>query len=103
MHKGKNTPEIKDGMAELIQKTVDAMDVNALKILLVSVQKNNLQLSIEYAVNYGGMEGIAAGISTASDTVTGEQLRRLVGNLLKWFAFIVYKENMFENEASAIA
>jgi len=67
MHKGKNTPEIKDGMAELIQKTVDAMDVNALKILLVSVQKNNLQLSIEYAVNYGGMEGIAAGRSFSLD------------------------------------
>ncbi|KDQ06500.1 hypothetical protein BOTBODRAFT_121416, partial [Botryobasidium botryosum FD-172 SS1] len=37
-------------MAELIQQTVDAMGVDALKLLLVSVQRNNLQLTIEYAV-----------------------------------------------------
>ncbi|KDQ09387.1 hypothetical protein BOTBODRAFT_642937 [Botryobasidium botryosum FD-172 SS1] len=42
--------KIQGKMAELIQLTVDAVDVDALKLLLVSVQKNNLELLIEYAV-----------------------------------------------------
>ncbi|KDQ09917.1 hypothetical protein BOTBODRAFT_116620, partial [Botryobasidium botryosum FD-172 SS1] len=42
--------KIQGKMAELIQHTVDAIDVDALKLLLVSVQRNNLQLTIEYAV-----------------------------------------------------
>ncbi|KDQ09946.1 hypothetical protein BOTBODRAFT_178675 [Botryobasidium botryosum FD-172 SS1] len=50
MHKEQNNTEIQEKMAELIQHTVDAMGVDALKLLLVSVQRNNLQLTIEYAV-----------------------------------------------------
>ncbi|KDQ09922.1 hypothetical protein BOTBODRAFT_116536, partial [Botryobasidium botryosum FD-172 SS1] len=42
--------KIQGKMAELIQQTMDAIDVDALKLLLVSVQRNNLQLTIEYAV-----------------------------------------------------
>ncbi|KDQ09381.1 hypothetical protein BOTBODRAFT_117217, partial [Botryobasidium botryosum FD-172 SS1] len=42
--------KIQGKMAELIQLTVDAVDVDALKLLLVSVQRNNLQLLIVYAV-----------------------------------------------------
>ncbi|KDQ11448.1 hypothetical protein BOTBODRAFT_114351, partial [Botryobasidium botryosum FD-172 SS1] len=49
MHKEQNK-EVQGKMAELIQQTMDAMDVDALKLLLVSVQRNNLQLTIEYAV-----------------------------------------------------
>ncbi|KDQ15321.1 hypothetical protein BOTBODRAFT_108895, partial [Botryobasidium botryosum FD-172 SS1] len=48
--KKQNKTEIERKMAELMQQTVDAMDVDALKLLLVSVQQNNLQLTIEYAV-----------------------------------------------------
>jgi len=35
---------------ELIQKTVDSLDNLALKMLLVSVQQNNLELCIRYAI-----------------------------------------------------
>ena len=35
---------------KLIQKTVDSLDNFALKMLLVSVQQNNLALCIQYAV-----------------------------------------------------
>ncbi|KAG6877284.1 hypothetical protein C0993_008878 [Termitomyces sp. T159_Od127] len=38
---------------ELIQKTAESLDNLALKMLLVSVQKNNLQLCIKYAVLNG--------------------------------------------------
>ncbi|KDQ09338.1 hypothetical protein BOTBODRAFT_88998, partial [Botryobasidium botryosum FD-172 SS1] len=42
--------EVQAMMAELIQKTVDTVDVDSLKLLLVSVQQNNLQLAVKYAV-----------------------------------------------------
>ncbi|KDQ13947.1 hypothetical protein BOTBODRAFT_110782 [Botryobasidium botryosum FD-172 SS1] len=48
--KKQNNTDIQGKMAELIQQTVDAIGVDALKLLLVSVQRNNLQLTIEYAV-----------------------------------------------------
>jgi len=98
MHKQKNTSEIQEKIAELIQKTKDAIDVDTLKLLLVSVQKNNLQLSIEYAVKYGGMEKIAAAIHATGNALTPAQLGRLINNLLEWFAFIVYAENNLEHE-----
>jgi len=36
---------------ELIQKTADSLDNLALKMLFVSVQQNNLELCIKYAIN----------------------------------------------------
>jgi hypothetical protein len=35
---------------ELIKKTADSLDDLALKILFVSVQQNNLELCLQYAV-----------------------------------------------------
>ena len=35
---------------ELIQKTADSLDNLALKMLFVSVQQNNLELCIKYAI-----------------------------------------------------
>jgi hypothetical protein len=35
---------------ELIKKTADSLDDLALKILFISVQQNNLELCIKYAV-----------------------------------------------------
>jgi len=35
---------------ELIQKTAESLDNLALKMLLVSVQQNNLELCIRYAI-----------------------------------------------------
>jgi len=89
MHKEQNNAEIQKKMAELIQKTVDSMDVDALKQLLVSVQKNNLQLCIEYAVKYGPMKEIAAEVSAAGAIVTTQQLKILIEGLLDWFGYIV--------------
>ena len=37
-------------VALLLEKTVECLDDFALKMLLVSVQQNNLELCIEYAV-----------------------------------------------------
>jgi len=37
---------------ELINKTADSLDDLALKILFVSIQQNNLELCIKYAVKY---------------------------------------------------
>ena len=36
---------------ELIKKTADSLDNLALKILFISVQQNNLELCIQYAVD----------------------------------------------------
>lgn len=39
-----------DQVKSLIEKTADALDDLALKMLFVSVQQNNLELCIKYAV-----------------------------------------------------
>ena len=39
-----------DQVKELTEKTADSLDNLALKILFVSIQKNNLELCIGYAV-----------------------------------------------------
>ena len=39
-----------DQVKELIEKTANSLDVLALKMLFVSVQKNNLELCIKYAI-----------------------------------------------------
>jgi hypothetical protein len=36
---------------ELLKQTAEALDGEALKLLCISVQRNNLNLCIEYAVN----------------------------------------------------
>jgi hypothetical protein len=38
---------------ELVAKTANSLDENALRLLLVSVQRNNLGLCIYYAVKEG--------------------------------------------------
>jgi|SRR6266478_6722384 len=43
-----------DQVKELTEKTADSLDDLALKMLFVSVQQNNLELCISYAVNYLG-------------------------------------------------
>ncbi|PPQ76603.1 hypothetical protein CVT26_012856 [Gymnopilus dilepis] len=48
MHKD-NSPH-QDQVQNLIKKTADSLDDLALKVLFVSVQQNNLELCIEYAV-----------------------------------------------------
>jgi hypothetical protein len=35
----------------LIEKTASSLDDTALKILFVSVQQNNIELSVRYAIN----------------------------------------------------
>jgi hypothetical protein len=39
-----------DQVKELIEKTAESLDNLALKMLFVSVQRNNLELCIKYAV-----------------------------------------------------
>ena len=39
-----------DQVKELIEKTANSLDVLALKMLFVSVQKNNLELCLKYAI-----------------------------------------------------
>jgi len=41
-----------DQVKTLIEKTADSLDDLALKMLLVSVQQNNLELCIRYAITY---------------------------------------------------
>jgi hypothetical protein len=40
-----------DQVKVLIEKTASSLDDTALKILFVSVQQNNIELSIQYAIN----------------------------------------------------
>jgi len=98
MHKGLGSPEIQKKMADLIQKTVESLNIDALKFLLVSVQKNNLQLTIEYAVKYGPIEGIAKEVSATGTTVTKKQLNSLIWGLLLWFSHIIDPKMTFEDD-----
>ena len=40
-----------DQVKVLIEKTASSLDDTALKILFVSVQQNNIDLSVQYAIN----------------------------------------------------
>jgi hypothetical protein len=49
-----HTPETgkhQDQVKVLIEKTASSLDDTALKLLFVSVQQNNIELSIQYAIN----------------------------------------------------
>ena len=46
----KNDSNHQDQLKELTEKTADSLDNVALKMLYVSVQQNNLELCIRYAV-----------------------------------------------------
>ncbi|PPQ73878.1 hypothetical protein CVT26_011741 [Gymnopilus dilepis] len=50
MHHDDSTHQ--DRVKNLIEKTTDSLDNLALKILLISVQQNNLELCIQYAVRF---------------------------------------------------
>ena len=49
LHKesGNHQEQVKD----LIEKTASSLDDTALKILFVSVQRNNIDLCVQYAIN----------------------------------------------------
>ena len=46
-----NTGNHQDQVKVLIEKTASSLDDTALKILFVSVQQNNIDLCVQYAIN----------------------------------------------------
>jgi len=67
-----------DQVKELIEKTADSLDDLALKMLFVSVQQNNLELCLKYAVKYS---------SRGYDNMN---MSELVDNCLRWFRHAYY-------------
>ena len=47
----KETGNHQDQVKDLIEKTVSSLDDTALKILFVSLQQNNIDLCVRYAIN----------------------------------------------------
>lgn len=45
-----NEGDAQKQVKDLMQKTADSLDDPSLKLLFVSIQKNNLELCIQYAV-----------------------------------------------------
>jgi len=88
MHKDHGAPEICQKMAELIQKTADSLDTDALKALLALVQQRNLELTIEYAVNYAPIQRITNELLASSVPITWEELTNLIDNLSMWFQYL---------------
>ncbi|KAF8810391.1 hypothetical protein BYT27DRAFT_7186615 [Phlegmacium glaucopus] len=66
---------------ELIKKTAESLDDLALKILFVSLQQNNLELCVQYAVVY------------ASDLEDLTDMMDLVKECLVWFRHSYVREN----------
>jgi len=64
---------------ELIKKTADSLDDLALKILFISLQKNNLELCLHYAVEY------------APDLGKPIDMMNFVQSCLLWFRHSYYK------------
>jgi hypothetical protein len=69
---------------ELIKKTADSLDNLALKILFISVQQNNLELCIQYAVDY------------APDLGKPTEMVEVVQNCLLWFRHSYYDSYDYE-------
>jgi len=69
---------------ELIKKTADSLDNLALKILFISVQQNNLELCIQYAVDY------------APDLGKPTHMEEVVKHCLLWFRHSYYNSYDYE-------
>jgi len=81
----KDSGNHQDQVKELIKKTAGSLDDVALKILFVSVQKNNLELCMEYAVNY------------AFEYSLRDSMEELVIKCLEWFNHIYISEYKYEH------
>jgi len=83
MHRRELTSSsIKESMSELINKTVNALTADVLKQLLISVQRNNVELCMQYALNDGCITKFAqeGGIERPED--------HLLSDLLQWFPHV---------------
>lgn len=76
---------------ELIKKTADSLDNLALKILFISVQQNNLELCIQYAVDY------------APDLGKPTEMVEVVQNCLLWFRHSYYDSYDYEKTEDGVS
>ncbi|KAH9162500.1 era-like GTP-binding protein [Lactarius sanguifluus] len=86
MHKddGNHQEQVKS----LIKKTAESLDDLALKILFVSLQQNNLELCVEYAIKY------------APDHMERVSMMELVQRGLEWFRHSYFEVSTIDNRES---
>jgi len=77
---------IQESLSELIKKTVDALTADVLKQLFISVQRNNVELCMKYALDSGTITKLA------QDGSAGPPEDQLLSDLFRWFPH-VWKAN----------
>jgi len=77
--------QIQKGTSDLIKSTVASLDNDTLKLLLVSVQKNNVELCIMAAVESGTITRTA---QAQGDAGIFKPERKFFMELFKWFPYV---------------
>jgi len=85
---------IQRATSELIKSTVDALDDDALKLLLVLVQRTNVELCIRAAVESGVITDAAQALADQADAESFEPKRKFFMDLFKWFPYIWTKDTL---------
>jgi len=85
---------IQRGTSKLIESTVDALDDDALKLLLVLVQQTNVELCIKSAVESGIITDAAQALADQAAAGTFKPGRRFLMDLFKWFPYVWTKDTL---------
>ncbi|KDQ17556.1 hypothetical protein BOTBODRAFT_577409 [Botryobasidium botryosum FD-172 SS1] len=88
MHENGSTSKVgQENIADLLKKTTDALTTDVLKLLLVSVQQNNVELCMENAVKSGSITKAAQRAHNTSKPPSQDQLRQLLKEIFAWFPY----------------
>ncbi|KDQ17641.1 hypothetical protein BOTBODRAFT_29803 [Botryobasidium botryosum FD-172 SS1] len=72
---------IKRTVTELLEKTSDALDTDALKLLLATVQNNNVEICITNSINSGFVTAAAQEALESGDFLPGKKFDQFIWNV----------------------
>jgi len=94
MQKKESHHLIQRATSKLIESTVDALDDDALKLLLVLVQHTNVELCIKSAVESGTITDAAQALAGQADGGIFKPERKFFMDIFKWFPYIWTKDTL---------
>jgi len=97
MHEEGSYDLIQKAISGLIESTVASLDDNTLKLLLVLVQCNNVELCMKVAVESGIITKTAQN-AVAADTRTFEPELEFINGLFQWFPYIWTDDDLEDSQ-----
>ncbi|KDQ10810.1 hypothetical protein BOTBODRAFT_35924 [Botryobasidium botryosum FD-172 SS1] len=94
MHEADRHEEvIKQTVAELLEKTSDVLDTDALKLLLATVQNNNVELCITNFINSGFITAAAQEALESGVSLPGKKLNQFIWNVGISYPYIWFRHS----------